>query len=119
MYCCAIARPRLSLPGRGVGDADSGRMRPAQLAARRRVPSPASANRRLGPERDARFCVLTAERRQASDSKGFVPMHKDQMKGAAKDAKGSVKQAAGKATSDDRLRTEGAADKTVGKVQKG
>jgi len=46
-------------------------------------------------------------------------MHKDQIKGAAKDAKGSAKEAAGRATGDDKLRAEGAADKTAGKVQKG
>ena len=46
-------------------------------------------------------------------------MHKDEMKGAAKDAKGSMKEAAGKMTGDDRMRAEGAAEKTAGKVQKG
>ncbi|MDB5465417.1 CsbD family protein [Phenylobacterium hankyongense] len=46
-------------------------------------------------------------------------MHKDQMKGAAKDAKGSVKEAAGKATGNERLEAEGAADRVAGKVQKG
>lgn len=46
-------------------------------------------------------------------------MHKDQMKGAAKDAKGSMKEAAGRMTGDDELRAQGAADKTVGKMQKG
>jgi len=46
-------------------------------------------------------------------------MHKDQLKGAAKDAKGSIKEAAGKMTGDDRLRAEGAADKAAGKMQKG
>jgi uncharacterized protein YjbJ (UPF0337 family) len=46
-------------------------------------------------------------------------MHKDEMKGAAKDAKGSVKEAAGRATGDERLEAEGTADKTAGKVQKG
>jgi uncharacterized protein YjbJ (UPF0337 family) len=46
-------------------------------------------------------------------------MNKDQMKGAAKDAKGSIKEAAGKMTGNDRLRAEGAADKAAGKVQKG
>jgi uncharacterized protein YjbJ (UPF0337 family) len=46
-------------------------------------------------------------------------MHKDQMKGAAKDAKGSVKEAAGKAAGDDRLASEGAAERVEGKVQKG
>ena len=46
-------------------------------------------------------------------------MHKDELKGAAKEAKGSVKQAAGKATGNERLEAEGAAEKTAGKVQKG
>ena len=46
-------------------------------------------------------------------------MHKDEMKGAAKDAKGSMKEAAGKATGDERLEAEGVADRTAGKVQKG
>jgi uncharacterized protein YjbJ (UPF0337 family) len=46
-------------------------------------------------------------------------MHKDQMKGAAKDAKGSVKEAAGKLTGDERLQAEGAAEKAAGKIQKG
>ena len=46
-------------------------------------------------------------------------MHKDEMKGAAKDAVGSMKEAAGKATGDDRLAAEGAAERVAGKVQKG
>jgi len=46
-------------------------------------------------------------------------MHKDQIKGAAKDAKGSVKEAAGRATGDRDMQAKGAADKTTGKVQKG
>jgi uncharacterized protein YjbJ (UPF0337 family) len=46
-------------------------------------------------------------------------MHKDQMKGAAKDAKGSVKEAAGKATGNERLEAEGASERIAGKVQKG
>jgi uncharacterized protein YjbJ (UPF0337 family) len=46
-------------------------------------------------------------------------MHKDEMKGAAKDAKGSVKAAAGRATGDERLQAEGNMDKASGKVQKG
>jgi uncharacterized protein YjbJ (UPF0337 family) len=46
-------------------------------------------------------------------------MHKDQIKGAAKDAKGSMKETAGRMTGDDNLRAEGAADKAAGKMQKG
>jgi uncharacterized protein YjbJ (UPF0337 family) len=46
-------------------------------------------------------------------------MHKDEIKGAAKEAKGAMKEAAGKMTGNDRMRAEGAAEKTAGKVQKG
>ncbi len=46
-------------------------------------------------------------------------MHKDEMKGAAKDAAGSIKEAAGKATGNERLEAEGVAEKTEGKIQKG
>ena len=46
-------------------------------------------------------------------------MHKDTIKGAAKDASGSIKEAVGKATGNERLEAEGAAEKTVGKIQKG
>ena len=46
-------------------------------------------------------------------------MHKDELKGAARDAKGSIKEAAGKATGNDKLAAEGAADRVAGKVQKG
>jgi len=46
-------------------------------------------------------------------------MHKDTVKGAAKDAAGSVKEAVGKATGNERLEAEGAAERIAGKVQKG
>jgi len=46
-------------------------------------------------------------------------MHKDEMKGAGKDIKGSVKEAAGRATNDPDLEAEGSADRVEGKVQKG
>jgi uncharacterized protein YjbJ (UPF0337 family) len=46
-------------------------------------------------------------------------MHKDEAKGAAKDIKGSIKEAAGRATGDERLESEGTADRVEGKVQKG
>ena len=46
-------------------------------------------------------------------------MHKDEIKGAARDAKGSLKEAAGKATGNERLEAEGVAEKTAGKIQKG
>jgi len=46
-------------------------------------------------------------------------MHKDEIKGAAKDMKGSMKEAAGKATGDREMEAEGATEKTMGKMQKG
>ena len=44
-------------------------------------------------------------------------MDKDRIKGAAHEAKGAVKQGIGKASGDSKLETEGAAEKTAGKVQ--
>lgn len=46
-------------------------------------------------------------------------MHKDEIKGAAKDAAGSVKEGVGKATGNDKMAAEGAAERVEGKVQKG
>jgi len=45
-------------------------------------------------------------------------MHKDEVKGSAKEARGHIKDAVGKATGDDKLRADGAADKVEGGVQK-
>lgn len=44
-------------------------------------------------------------------------MDKDRIAGAAKEAKGAVKEAFGKATGDAKLTADGKADKTEGKVQ--
>ncbi len=44
-------------------------------------------------------------------------MDKDRIKGTAKQAKGSVKESAGKAMGDSKLQGEGKADKVAGKVQ--
>jgi uncharacterized protein YjbJ (UPF0337 family) len=44
-------------------------------------------------------------------------MNKDRIEGAAKQVKGSVKEAAGKITGDAKLKAEGKADKVTGKVQ--
>jgi uncharacterized protein YjbJ (UPF0337 family) len=44
-------------------------------------------------------------------------MDKDRIKGAADQAKGAFKEAAGKVTGNDKLRAEGAADKLKGKVE--
>ncbi|GAA4359789.1 CsbD family protein [Variovorax defluvii] len=45
-------------------------------------------------------------------------MNKDHVKGTMDQAKGSVKQAVGKAVGNERLQAEGAADKTAGAVEK-
>lgn len=45
-------------------------------------------------------------------------VNRDQVAGLAKQMKGSVKQAAGKATGNRRTQVEGAADKLAGKGQK-
>jgi len=44
-------------------------------------------------------------------------MDKDRVEGAAKQAKGSVKETAGKVMGDSKMKSEGAAEKTAGKVQ--
>lgn len=44
-------------------------------------------------------------------------MDKDRVAGTAKQAKGSVKQMAGKILGDNKLKAEGAADKVTGKAQ--
>jgi len=44
-------------------------------------------------------------------------MDKDRVKGSAHQAKGAVKEVAGKLTGDAKLRSEGKAEKTAGKVQ--
>jgi len=44
-------------------------------------------------------------------------MDKDRIAGAANQAKGAVKDAAGKLTGDQKLQAEGKADKAAGKVQ--
>jgi uncharacterized protein YjbJ (UPF0337 family) len=46
-------------------------------------------------------------------------MHKDEIKGAAKDAKGSMKEGLGKATGDREMEAKGASERVAGKMQKG
>lgn len=46
-------------------------------------------------------------------------VNRDQVEGAAKQAKGALKDAAGKVVGNERLQAEGKADKIAGKVQKG
>jgi uncharacterized protein YjbJ (UPF0337 family) len=45
-------------------------------------------------------------------------MHKDEVKGKGKEARGHAKDAIGKATGDEKLRNDGAADKVEGGIQK-
>jgi uncharacterized protein YjbJ (UPF0337 family) len=44
-------------------------------------------------------------------------MDKDRIKGSAEQAKGAIKETAGKVTGDSKLESEGKADKAAGKVQ--
>ena len=44
-------------------------------------------------------------------------MDKDRIQGAANQAKGAIKEAAGKITGDAKLKAEAAADKVKGKIQ--
>jgi uncharacterized protein YjbJ (UPF0337 family) len=44
-------------------------------------------------------------------------MDKNRIEGSAKQVKGSIKDAAGKITGDNKLRAEGKADKVAGKIQ--
>ena len=44
-------------------------------------------------------------------------MNKDRMNGAADQAKGAIKEGAGKLTGDEKLKAEGAIDKAKGKVE--
>lgn len=44
-------------------------------------------------------------------------MDNDRIAGSAKQAGGAIKEAAGKVTGDAKLKAEGAADRTTGKVQ--
>jgi len=46
-----------------------------------------------------------------------MKMDKDRIEGTAKQAKGAVKDAAGKITGDTKLQAEGKADKAEGKIQ--
>ena len=46
-------------------------------------------------------------------------MHTDTVKGATNEATGSIKEATGKVTGNERLEAEGAAEKVAGKIQKG
>jgi uncharacterized protein YjbJ (UPF0337 family) len=44
-------------------------------------------------------------------------MNKDRIEGAGREAKGKIKAGVGKATGDEKLKTEGKIDETTGKAQ--
>jgi uncharacterized protein YjbJ (UPF0337 family) len=44
-------------------------------------------------------------------------MHKDRIRGSAKQAKGAIKEGVGKVTGDSKLKAEGAMEKVAGKAQ--
>jgi uncharacterized protein YjbJ (UPF0337 family) len=48
---------------------------------------------------------------------GQTTMNKDRIEGSAQQAKGKVKEVAGKVTGDSKLETEGKADQVAGKVK--
>jgi uncharacterized protein YjbJ (UPF0337 family) len=50
-------------------------------------------------------------------NQGGKTMDKNRVKGAAKEASGSIKEVAGKLIGNDRLRAEGAVEKVEGKIQ--
>jgi uncharacterized protein YjbJ (UPF0337 family) len=50
-------------------------------------------------------------------SEEIEAMDKDRIQGAAHQAKGGMKEAAGRVTGDQKLKAEGKAEKTAGKVQ--
>src|SRR5258708_36647654 len=70
------------------------------------------------PEPRACLCVLTATGpRGPCDAQRSSLMHTDQIKGAAKDAKGSIKEGLAKATGNHRIAAEAAPDRAAGNVQ--
>lgn len=50
-------------------------------------------------------------------SEKVISMDKDRIEGSAKQAKGAIKEVAGKVTGDAKLQADGKADKTAGKIQ--
>jgi uncharacterized protein YjbJ (UPF0337 family) len=60
--------------------------------------------------------ALTGAAKNAATKRG-ITMDKDRIAGAAKQAKGAMKDAAGKLTGDAKLQAEGKAEKAEGKIQ--
>jgi uncharacterized protein YjbJ (UPF0337 family) len=61
--------------------------------------------------------TFTADSREIINKRSDNEMDKDRIEGAAKEAKGTVKEAVGKAIGDTKLTAEGKSDKTEGKIQ--
>jgi uncharacterized protein YjbJ (UPF0337 family) len=86
-------------------------------AARCRLPT--DPNRRPGEHEDIGSEVPPHPGRRLSSTvvSERIFMNKDQVKGRVEEAKGSVKETTGKVVGNDRLQTQGAVDKAVGKAQ--
>jgi uncharacterized protein YjbJ (UPF0337 family) len=70
--------------------------------------------------RDETVATWLASGRYGSGCKQWeVTMDKDRTAGVGHQVKGSIKEAAGKVTGNDRLKAEGKVEKTGGKLQKG
>jgi uncharacterized protein YjbJ (UPF0337 family) len=65
-----------------------------------------------------RRCLLNDAAWAAVEQQGASRMDEHRVKGAAKEIKGGVKDAAGKIVGDDKLQAEGKIDKATGKAEK-
>jgi uncharacterized protein YjbJ (UPF0337 family) len=61
--------------------------------------------------------IIGSDTRRRKERTRSVIMDKDRIDGAAKQVKGTIKEAIGKLTGDAKTQAEGAAEKTAGKVQ--
>jgi uncharacterized protein YjbJ (UPF0337 family) len=124
----------LSAPGSvGAGDGrdDSLRPTPGNCCVKRRERRQACRRQCVLAAMSERTCNgsrkgLTASRRHKvhslwtahePPSTEGVPMNRDQVKGRATQAKGKLKETAGKATGSPRMKNEGRADQLAGKAQ--
>jgi uncharacterized protein YjbJ (UPF0337 family) len=81
--------------------------------------TPVGARAKLKTWTRSQFVMLNllAPRSSGLDRRGREIMDKDRVVGSAKQLKGAVKQAVGKAVGDAKLESEGKADKIEGKIQ--
>jgi uncharacterized protein YjbJ (UPF0337 family) len=80
---------------------------------------PTDPDRRRGEHEDigSEMPVHRGHRLSSTVVSERIFMNKDQVKGRVEEAKGSVKETTGKAVGNDRLQSQGAVDKAVGKAQ--